>query len=73
MHSHAMVPLIDRRRCPAQVRKLAVLVAMGKRVYVHCTAGINRATLTAVGYLTFVEVCRVSSLVCSGKDEGGTG
>jgi hypothetical protein len=42
-----------------QIRKLAVLVAMGKRVYVHCTAGINRATLTVVGYLTFVEVRRV--------------
>lgn len=39
-----------------QVRKLALLVAMGKRVYVHCTAGINRATLTVVGYLTFVQV-----------------
>lgn len=26
---------------------------MGHRPYVHCTAGINRATLTVVGYLTF--------------------
>lgn len=40
---------------PEAVRMLAVLVAMGKRVYVHCTAGINRATLTVVGYLTFVQ------------------
>eukprot|EP00892_Ulva_mutabilis_P000334 jgi/Ulvmu1/10300/UM060_0102.1 len=40
---------------PEAVRKLALLVAMGKRVYVHCTAGINRATLTVVGYLTFVQ------------------
>ena len=29
-------------------------MASGRRVYVHCTAGINRATLTVVGYLTFV-------------------
>jgi hypothetical protein len=39
-----------------QIRKLALLLAMGKRVYVHCTAGINRATLTVLGYLTFVKV-----------------
>jgi hypothetical protein len=28
---------------------------MGKTVYVHCTAGINRASLTVVGYLTFIK------------------
>ena len=28
---------------------------MGKKTYVHCTAGINRASLTVLGYLTFVE------------------
>ena len=37
------------------VRKLALFRAMGKRTYVHCTAGINRASLTVLGYLTFVE------------------
>ena len=42
---------------PEAVRMLYVLKhALGKRVYVHCTAGINRATLTVVGYLTFVQV-----------------
>lgn len=41
---------------PEAVRLLHVLTARGKRVYVHCTAGINRATLTVVGYLTFVQV-----------------
>lgn len=41
---------------PEAVRLLHLLVANGKRVYVHCTAGINRATLTTVGYLTFVKV-----------------
>ena len=39
---------------PEAVRLLATLVAAGHRVYVHCTAGINRATLTVVGYYTFV-------------------
>lgn len=41
---------------PEAVRMLYLLKhALGKRVYVHCTAGINRATLTVVGYLTFVQ------------------
>ncbi|DBA89283.1 hypothetical protein WJX77_002609 [Trebouxia sp. C0004] len=40
---------------PEAVRLLHLLVSSGKRVYVHCTAGINRATLTTVGYLTFVK------------------
>lgn len=40
---------------PEAVRMLYLLKhALGKRVYVHCTAGINRATLTVVGYLTWV-------------------
>ena len=39
---------------PEAVRMLHALTALGHRVYVHCTAGINRATLTTVGYLTFV-------------------
>lgn len=38
------------------VRQLGVLLALGKRVYVHCTAGINRANLVVVAYLTNVEV-----------------
>ena len=40
---------------PEAVRMLYLLLSMGRRVYVHCTAGINRATLTVVGYLTFVQ------------------
>jgi hypothetical protein len=47
---------------PEAIRALNVLVSRGKKVYVHCTAGINRATLTVVGYLTFVRV-RASSLL----------
>ena len=40
---------------PEAVRALATLLALGHSVYVHCTAGINRATLTVVGYYTFVK------------------
>ena len=38
---------------PEAVRLLAALVELGETVYVHCTAGINRASLAVVGYLTF--------------------
>jgi atypical dual specificity phosphatase len=48
--------LDDQRRCLAgAVRSLAALLGAGHRVYVHCTAGINRAPLTVLGHLTFVE------------------
>ena len=40
---------------PEAVRILALLTAMNFKVYVHCTAGINRATLTVLGYFTFVQ------------------
>lgn len=46
---------------PEAVRTLAMLLALNNKVYVHCTAGINRATLTTLGYLTFVQVENVSS------------
>jgi len=48
-------PLAQRQGLPAAVRALARLFADGHKVYVHCTAGINRAPLTVLGYLTFVE------------------
>ena len=38
---------------PEAVRLLASLIELGETVYVHCTAGINRASLAVVGYLTF--------------------
>ena len=47
------------------VRTLAVLLAFGGKVYVHCTAGINRASLTVLAYLTFVQVFWMSCFVCS--------
>ncbi|QDZ22241.1 dual-specificity protein phosphatase [Chloropicon primus] len=40
---------------PEAVRVLSLLLKTGHKVYVHCTAGINRATLTVLSYLTFVE------------------
>eukprot|EP01024_Parvocaulis_polyphysoides_P052890 TRINITY_DN5249_c0_g4_i2.p1 TRINITY_DN5249_c0_g4~~TRINITY_DN5249_c0_g4_i2.p1 ORF type:complete len:466 (-),score=50.57 TRINITY_DN5249_c0_g4_i2:327-1619(-) len=40
---------------PEAVRMLAILLGCGHRVYVHCTAGINRASTTVIGYLTFVQ------------------
>jgi hypothetical protein len=40
---------------PVAVRVLNMLLSRGMKVYVHCTAGINRATLTVVAYLTFIQ------------------
>ncbi len=48
-------PPDQRRRLPEAVRALHRLIAAGHRVYVHCTAGINRSPLTVLGYLAFVE------------------
>ncbi len=58
MHRVAMRdfdPPDQRRRLPNAVRALHHLLQGGHRVYVHCTAGINRAPLTVLGYLAFVE------------------
>ena len=48
---------------PEAVRILAALLESGHHVYVHCTAGINRASLVAVGWLTFVEGLRLEEAV----------
>jgi atypical dual specificity phosphatase len=45
----------QRRRLPDAVRALRRLIGQGYRVYLHCTAGINRSPLAAVAYLTWVE------------------
>ena len=45
----------QRRHLVDAVVGLTRLLSAGHRVYVHCTAGINRAPLTVLGYLTFVE------------------
>ncbi|MFO1154830.1 MAG: dual specificity protein phosphatase family protein [Rhodospirillales bacterium] len=54
-------PMLDfnigdqRRRLPNAVRGLYSLLDAGHRVYVHCTAGLNRAPLAVLGFLTFIE------------------
>ena len=45
----------QRRRLPEAVANLAGLLERGHRTYVHCTAGINRAPLVVLAYLTFME------------------
>jgi hypothetical protein len=52
---------------PDAVRVLAALVGSGRKVYVHCTAGINRAPLTVVGYLVFVKGWLVDDAVAAVK------
>lgn len=49
-------PPDQRRQLPAAVTALARLISLGHRVYVHCTAGINRSPLTILAYLSFVEL-----------------
>jgi len=48
---------------PEAVRILGLLQETGKKTYVHCTAGINRATLTVVGYMTFLQGIPVDEAV----------
>jgi hypothetical protein len=47
----------QRERLPCAVAALARLHAAGHRTYVHCTAGLGRAPLTVLGYLTWMEAC----------------
>lgn len=60
-------PMLDfndddqRRNLPEAVSALHEMLAAGHRVYVHCTAGLNRAPLTVLGYLTFVEMLPVET------------
>ena len=49
-------PPDQRRNLPRAVGCLRDLLAAGHHVYLYCTAGCNRAPLTALGYLTFVEM-----------------
>jgi hypothetical protein len=44
-----------RRQLPQAIAQLAALQHDGHRTYVHCTAGLGRAPLTVLGYLTLVE------------------
>lgn len=40
-----------RRTLPRAVGELAHQLALGKKVYVHCTAGLGRAPATCIAYL----------------------
>ena len=65
-------PQDQRRRLPAAVACLAELLGDGHRTYVHCTAGINRAPLVSLAYLTFVEgmgVDEATTLIRRGRPE----
>ncbi len=44
-----------RKNLPHAVATLARLQAAGHRTYVHCTAGMGRAPLIVLGYLTLAE------------------
>jgi len=48
-------PPDQRRRLPRAVACLHKILSDNHKVYVYCTAGINRSPLTVLGYLTFVE------------------
>lgn len=48
-------PADGQRRLPLAVHLLAKLQAKGHRTYTHCTAGLGRAPLVALGYLALVE------------------
>jgi atypical dual specificity phosphatase len=47
----------QQQHLPRAVAALAGLRARGHRVYVHCTAGLGRAPLTVLGYLSWIEGC----------------
>lgn len=48
-------PPDQRRYLPRAVACLHKILSDNHKVYVYCTAGINRSPLTVLGYLTFVE------------------
>ncbi len=65
-------PAEQRRRLPDAVRSLHRLLDAEHKVYVHCTAGINRAPLTVLAYFTFVEGMTVEEamrLIQRGRSE----
>lgn len=47
--------MADVRRClPGAILMLANMLVQGHRIYVHCTAGMGRAPVVVLGYLTLV-------------------
>ena len=55
-------PPDQRRNLPTAVRALTALLAAGRRVCIHCTAGINRSPLVVLGYLSFIETMEPEAL-----------
>ena len=47
-----------RRQLPDAISTLAGLIDAGNKVYVHCTAGLGRAPLVTLAYLTLVDGLR---------------
>ncbi len=45
---------------PQAVMQLKKLLDQGHRVYVHCTAGINRSPLVVLAYFVFIEKMPIS-------------
>jgi atypical dual specificity phosphatase len=65
-------PPDQRRRLPEAVHHLRELLVGGHRIYIHCTAGLNRGPLAVLGYLTFVELMSPSAAIlaiCAGRPE----
>lgn len=61
-----------RKRLRHATRRLSELLAHGHRTYLHCTAGINRAPLVALAYLTLVEqmaTAEAMALIRRGRPE----
>ena len=56
-------PPDQRRNLPRAVRSLRDLLDADHVVYLHCTAGLNRAPLTVLGYLPFVEMRSVDDAI----------
>jgi predicted protein tyrosine phosphatase len=56
-------PPDQRRNLPEAVSALTSLLATGHRVYVHCTAGLNRSPLAVMAYLSFVEMVTADEAV----------
>jgi len=52
-----------RRRLPDAISSLAGILGTGHRVYLHCTAGLGRSPLVALGYLTLVKGCSADDAI----------
>lgn len=62
---HSYVPVVDMdvsdqaTMLPQMARQLALHLSLDQRTYLHCTAGVNRSPLAALGYLSLVRCVRL--------------